>query len=210
MTHPIWWEKTVEYYFVRNHMQNDLIVSPLDGNHERAGDAILSSGLKWLLIEFKKDSTSLKTEIDKFINYQAAKAELKDQDDHHYLIFGHYDDKEIDQNEKFSLRGITYFSQHPAASQKDILNGGTDIETFTRYLNTLSKHKKPLSGKHSGTGGMSIVDYANVLGVNPEGKVVSCSTLQEFSHELSQTLQMQLTHTQGMGGYERGGQEMDM
>lgn len=57
---------------------------------------------------------------------------------------------------------------------------------------------------------MSIVDYSNVLGVNSEGKVVSCSTLQEFSHELSQTLQMQLTHTQEMSGYEHSGQEMDM
>ena len=34
-----WWEKTVEYLFVRQ--TKFLKITPLDGNHEKAGDAIL-------------------------------------------------------------------------------------------------------------------------------------------------------------------------
>lgn len=62
----IWWEKTVEYAFVRS--AHFLSVSPLDGNHEQAGDAILSNKEnKFYLIEFKKEDSNQEDEIDKYL-----------------------------------------------------------------------------------------------------------------------------------------------
>ena len=47
-----WWEKTVEYLFVRQ--AKFLKIAPLDGNHEKAGDAILrNKNGKYYLVEFK-------------------------------------------------------------------------------------------------------------------------------------------------------------
>ncbi len=31
-----------------------MILSPLDGEHEKAGDALLSNNEKWVILEFKK------------------------------------------------------------------------------------------------------------------------------------------------------------
>lgn len=67
-----WWEKTVEYAFVKN--AEFLSVSPLDGDHEQAGDAILRNEKgNYYLIEFKEKSSNKKDEIDKYVK--------KDKDD---------------------------------------------------------------------------------------------------------------------------------
>ena len=68
-----WWEKTVEYFFILNCVGNYMRVAPLDGKEERAGDAIFSKSNNWVLIEFKKDKSSLVSEKGKFNDYSAAK-----------------------------------------------------------------------------------------------------------------------------------------
>jgi hypothetical protein len=69
-----WWEKTVEYEFVMSvSREQGLFLAPLDGEHEKAGDAVFSSDNRWVLIEFKKDEASVRTEKGKFVLYDEAR-----------------------------------------------------------------------------------------------------------------------------------------
>ena len=63
-----YWEKTVEWHFVRHHLPSSAVAAPLDGDKEAASDALLSFGdpTKWLLIEFKRDLDSISKEADKY------------------------------------------------------------------------------------------------------------------------------------------------
>lgn len=63
-----YWEKTVEWMFVRHHLEAVGAAAPLESDKEAAGDAMLSFGGtdKWFLIEFKKDDDTVKKERDKF------------------------------------------------------------------------------------------------------------------------------------------------
>ncbi|TOH27152.1 hypothetical protein CGI84_22775, partial [Vibrio parahaemolyticus] len=65
----IWWEKTVEYLFVQEHIPNSTLYTPLDGRHELASDGILFNGNSWILIEFKAQKTDIATERRKFSQY---------------------------------------------------------------------------------------------------------------------------------------------
>ena len=207
MGHPVWWEKTVEYYFVKKFVKDDEVIAPLDGKHELAGDAMLAAGLKWVLIEFKKDDTCLESEAEKFRNYQLAVNELSSQDNHHYLIYGLFGvTKASPETKVFGIGACTYFSRSGLEDYQELLGSGTDIQTFARYLEALTKHKKQPPGDGS-AGGMNMANYAQVLGINADGKVVTCSSQAEFGKALGMTLQKQLTHTptRQMNGPERGG-----
>ena len=57
-----WWGKTVEYKFIKEYIDLDSFIAPLDGNEEKAGDAIFGENENFILIEFKKDKDSI---IDK-------------------------------------------------------------------------------------------------------------------------------------------------
>ena len=207
MGHPVWWEKTVEYYFVKKFVRDDELIAPLDGKHEQAGDAMLAAGLKWVLIEFKKDFACLKSEAEKFKDYQLAVNELGSHDKHHYLIYGFFSvTKESPKTKVFGIKACTYFSRSGLKDYQDLLGSGADIQTFARYLEALTKHKKQPPGDGS-SGGMNMANYAQVLGINADDKVVTCSSQVEFGKVLGMTLQKQLTHTptRQMNGPERGG-----
>lgn len=98
-----WWEKTVEYYFVRKYL-TDSAIAPLDGNEESAGDAVFGRDGKLVLIEFKRDLGSIDQEKVKFHDFELAKQKLKDNDYHHYLIFGVFD-------ADVTIFAKTYFSE---------------------------------------------------------------------------------------------------
>lgn len=84
-----WWEKTVEYKFVMDVAdEGSLILAPLDGDHEKAADTAIGKSDLWLMIEFKKDSAAVKSEIAKFVNYKTARDTLISQDAYHHIIFG--------------------------------------------------------------------------------------------------------------------------
>ncbi|EPJ3731802.1 hypothetical protein U8643_002014, partial [Acinetobacter baumannii] len=77
-----WWEKTVEYFFIKKYVA-DHLVAPLDGKHELAGDAFLSDNQqKWIMIEFKARAESLDTEKKKFRSYDEAYNALGKYDHH--------------------------------------------------------------------------------------------------------------------------------
>ena len=178
-----WWEKTVEYYFVRKFIDERILVAPLDGDEERAGDTILSAGHKWILIEFKKDSESIKTEYKKFNDYHRAKNELSNFDGHHFLIYGFLKQ----ENGAFAINVITYFYNKTSADINNILSVGVDIELFQSYLTKFFNFKKNASG---GSGGF-FLNSSMVAGVVETGgafKIVKCMSLMEYALTVQKNL----------------------
>lgn len=167
-----WWEKTVEYYFVKSFVNINEFIVPLDGNEEQAGDAILSNKNRWVLIEFKKDEKSISSEEDKFIDYAKAKSKLYDKDGHHFIIFGY------EEANKLNLKSLTYFSRENYNIQ-EILKNGTNINDFKDYLEKLLLYKKG-STIEGGAGG-----YSLVAGISDDGKISKCLTIQEFKKDFN-------------------------
>lgn len=188
-----WWEKTVEYKFVLLVASAEkLFLAPLDGRHERAGDAIFSSNNRWVLIEFKKDSAAINSEIKKFKWYPDAKAALSSCDLHHHIVFGYTDSS---SPEELKLRFRTYFSAEQCGSLEELLNSGQQFAEFKNYVEQYIQFKKDsMSGKGS-TGGsgteMTIEDFALVAGVNADNKVFQCLSLSEFQRQFGLELQQE-------------------
>lgn len=194
-----WWEKTVEYFFIRKHIPEEIILSPLDGKHELAGDAFLSSNQKWVILEFKKDMVSLDAEKKKYKDYTAASAALSNHDSHHFLIFGQI------QNGKFDLGWKTYFSRMAVAGVEQILSSGKPKEQFIAYLKKLIEYK---SAEIKSAGG-AVGSYSFVAGINKENKITSCMNLYEFGLDHGLKLEPQLDMTKRMSR-GRGGPSMSM
>ncbi|WP_037992653.1 hypothetical protein [Teredinibacter turnerae] len=175
----IWWEKTVEYYFVKKYVELDAFIAPLDGHQERAGDTILGNEENWILIEFKKDETCLTDECRKFTNYEEAKGILIDESSHHLVIYGESSGRDID------LVCQEYFSEEQLHIE-DALSQGTDIDSFFEYVRKFVTFKKN-SNKSSGGFGL-------VAGIRSDGTVTKCMKLSEFGQamQLEQKLQAKL------------------
>lgn len=189
---PVWWEKTVEYYFVLKHL-NLALISPLDGNHERASDAILKSNLGWILVEFKKNKASITAEEAKFSDWPKAKDQLFNHDEHHFLIYGEYSSSKVPGY--FQLRGCTYFSQRELRHIDDIWDYTVNLDDFQKYLKEFLKLKNKKDEEDGSGGGVSIDDYAQVLGISNDGKTVICVSLKEFQQTLSQHHQLSHENT---------------
>ena len=173
-----WWEKTVEYKFIKEHIDLDSFVAPLDGNEEKAGDAIFGKNENFILIEFKKDKNSIKDEQKKFSDFTSAKNILSENDKHHILIYG-----EIN-NQDLILNAQTYFSEKIIKLSKEFSNGKT-LKEFKKYLDTFLKFKK--GSKTEGGAG----SYGLVAGVTQDGSITKCLTLEEFSTEMSLNLNIE-------------------
>tara|TARA_R100001377_G_C3165765_1_gene101240 strand:+ start:306 stop:896 length:591 start_codon:yes stop_codon:yes gene_type:complete len=165
-----WWEKTVEYYFIRKFIPEEMILSPLDGAEEKAGDAFLSTNEKWVILEFKKDFGSLNSEKKKYKNYSLAEKDLMPDDSHHFLIYGQIN------NDEFGLAGRTYFSNNSVKKISEIFDSGKGKEEFISYLEKLVKHKS----KATESSGGSVGSYSFVAGISKDKKITSCMNLYEF------------------------------
>ena len=183
----LWWEKTVEYFFVQKYVNLDMFITPLDGNQEKGDDAIFSNECKWVLIEFKRGQDSIDSEIKKFSDYHLAKKTLEAFGRHHLIIYGQSNDGE------FSLSCQEYFSGLKVSLEEALLSGAQK-GPFLAYLSKLVGLKKQ---SKSGTGG-----YSFVVGVSSTGKVTKCMKLSEFANalilerELKQKLQKRLEQSQ--------------
>ena len=190
-----WWEKTVEYKFlmsVASHKK--LFLAPLDGEHEQAGDAIFSANNRWLLIEFKKDSTAIRSEMEKFTQYDKARKILSPYDAHHYIVYGKASSS---VPAKLELYAHTYFSR-VARNLNDLLSSGKQFPDFRRYIEQYIKLKKSQAG---GSGSrMTIEDYSLVAGVNADNHVVECLSLSEFQRQLGLELQQEHNRSRGYDG----------
>ena len=170
-----WWEKTVEYKFIKEYIDLDSFIAPLDGNEEKAGDAIFGQNENFILIEFKKDKNSIKDEQKKFINFNSAKESLSSSDKHHILIYGEVNSKDL------ILNAQTYFSEKNIQLTRKFSNGKT-LKEFKKYLDSFLNFKKG-SKTESGSG-----SYGLVAGVTQKGNITKCLTLDEFSTEMSLNL----------------------
>lgn len=194
---PIWWEKTVEYKFILSLSEaGRLFLAPLDGDHERAGDAMLSAGHKWLLIEFKRNSDAISSEVEKFDNYAKAKEALKNRDGHHFLVYG-----VSTLNDRVGLGARTYFSDSSPKSLFELLAAGSDLQEFSLYVEEFVAFKK--SSKGGGGSGSQFADFALVAGIAEEGKVVSCMSVRDFGLSVGRDLFKAPEHGRFMDGPSR-------
>ncbi|MGF6126890.1 hypothetical protein QF019_002099 [Pseudomonas frederiksbergensis] len=165
----LWWEKTVEYFFIQKYVKLEMFVAPLDGNHERAGDAIFSHESSWVLIEFKRDQESISDELKKFTNYANAKIAMEPIGKHHLIIYG----GAIEDD--FYLKCQEYFSGREVEIDK-ALSLGVQKDVFIQYLKMFIGYKKQ---SKSGSG-----SFGFVAGVSSTGTVTKCMRLSEFAQAL--------------------------
>jgi hypothetical protein len=167
-----WWEKTVEYVFVQEHVEIEMAIAPLGGVQEKGGDAILQNNDRWVLIEFKKAHDCISSEVDKFApgKYDEAKVELQDRSQHHFLVYG------VLNGEKLDLTGQLYFGTSEVKVE-DLLNKGTDEETFLSYYHDFIGYKKSKEG--SSGGGVTCV-----VGINSLGKASKVMSAHEYEDTL--------------------------
>ncbi|KPV90062.1 hypothetical protein AN395_03523 [Pseudoalteromonas sp. P1-30] len=177
----LWWEKTVEYYFIQKYVDLRTFVAPLDGNHEKAGDAIFANVSKWVLIEFKRDSKSVSDELKKFTDYKKAKEELESIGQHHLIIYG----EENFLGKDIELVCQEYFSGKKVDTEL-ALESGISKSKFIEYINKFVEHKK---NSKSGSGSFGLV-----AGVSKTGAVTRCMRLNEFGKaiKLEKKLQIKL------------------
>ncbi|WP_155295363.1 hypothetical protein [Chromobacterium violaceum] len=201
MKNPVWWEKTVEYYFVLNHLHGK-VISPLDGFHEGAGDAILQNqDNKWIIIEFKRNDKCRESEKKKFINWRKAVSELSSQSEHHFLIYGKYN------SGKFGIGVENYFDPQKKLPS-NILDAAICKEDFFKYLSTFLSFKKVKkkdeeaedSDGESGSGGSSgdvgYIDYSVIFGLDEDGGVITCLGLEDFKIECASELKSKVEKEQ--------------
>jgi hypothetical protein len=170
----MWWEKTVEYTFVQRFMPNfadgraeeDRYLAPLDGDHEKAGDAIMAINTKLVLIEFKRSLGEVNSELKKFPNFENARRALGRKDRHHFLVYGR-----AGKSSKLELAAQTYFSELEVEIKK-ITTKGKAYKSFLIYLNRFLELKNPKGGggsdkksPDSPTDDIGGLDYIVVIGI---------------------------------------------
>lgn len=198
----LWWEKTVEYGFVIKHVSKFSKAVPLDGNYEKASDTIFKmSGYKWLLIEFKKDQDSIKNELDKFVEKDAAKdikenvfekikLELQDESKNiHFIIYGELDKKLNDGT--LTLVACQYFnSKEPIGIEEILSEKGMDEASFATYVKKFIEAKDLHKNKDGNTDKNTLFNY-RLIGINKDDKeeivirpLVELDDFFDFSQEL--------------------------
>lgn len=140
---------------------------------------------KWILIEFKRDETSLVSEERKYgtkEQFNKARESLLFESNHHYFIYGALNDG------KLTLKAKGYFNliDIPVAL---LLTSGKDATSFTLYLKKLMNFKV---GKEEsdGSSGWRSVDYNRVIGIDESGDVSECLTIQEYANRYSHDLDL--------------------
>jgi len=205
-----WWEKTVEYLFVKEHVNIDDLIAPLDGKHEKAGDAIIGRVSKWVLIEFKVDEGSLDSEYTKFggkQKFEEAKEALLFDCNHHIFVYGMLEGTKL----KLGCKG--YFHRLPA-NLKKVLANGVNYKEFNDYLAKLLKFKSS-EGSEASSGGVGPekkrkeVNYDRVIGIGEDGEVSECLTLSEYNerYELNKALKLQIEHAKKLKNARQQKQE---
>ena len=191
-----WWEKTVEYSFVRTIMNDNSIACPLAGKAEKwAGDLVESIENKFRLIEFKKDAGSIKDEDKKYgdgrTNYLVKFTdEIKNSNgaQSHWLVFGEF-------NTKLELKYRNYFANDGAES----LSGTNDLCTsnlsdFKMYIDCLMELRGNSEGSFSGLvmadigdGQSTVIELSEFIQLIPS---LSIKLTQEKTLQKTRSLEM--------------------
>ncbi|CAH1599097.1 conserved hypothetical protein [Vibrio owensii] len=170
-----WWEKTVEYLFVKKHFDEGSLIIPFDGAEELQSDSALCVASEWILIEFKKDKKSIPSEKKKFRNFEAAMQKLGKFDSHHHIVYGA--PMRTGESVNLVLKSQTYFSGSESSNIESILKSGVEFEFFQSYLKEFVLFKKTTE---KDVGGVVLDTNSNVIGVSSSGKVVECKSMKEY------------------------------
>jgi hypothetical protein len=143
-----WWEKTVEYAFVR-HVMGDNAASPMSGKPEKwLGDLVEKVEDKFRLIEFKRTSDA-SSENKKYggKNYIETCSDLPNKDTAaHWLVFG------AENEAKFQLKYRRYL-ENPD-KDKSLTNSGDmstmEFAAFIEYIAALMLKREWKEGEASG------------------------------------------------------------
>lgn len=180
-----WWEKTVEYAFVTRNVFD--CATPLSGIPEKAGDTIFSNGERFVLVEFKRDVSTLSSEIVKYKDYEAAKAALSGADGHHIFVYGDRAQKTT-EGVRLQLAVRTYFSAVPIVDL-DMHAVGLPKRAFDAYIEALVKFKND-DGRSGG--GDFMAAMSTVIGITRDRKTVTISLNEYRTHILKHQLANQL------------------
>ncbi|WP_301098384.1 hypothetical protein [Otariodibacter sp.] len=195
-----WWEKTVEYKFVRNCTSSSMFL-PLDGDPEKMGDTIFSEKNKFLLIEFKRIASDFKDEIKKYSNMDKIKQELNSNypsTDYHIFIYGENNNNQLDIAIVPYWDGLDgNYSKKEILSDKNkfnnyVQNYGTKYSNFDKYVRSIYANKKSSSSEgdnSSGSFGLENISNCIVI-VENEGKI-SAISLGEYAVEQNLTIKQE-------------------
>ncbi|MDO4227116.1 hypothetical protein [Neisseria sp.] len=172
---PTWYEKTVEYAFVRKFLNLDAM--PLSGTAEKIGDTMFYEGNHFYIIEFKRGKdikSEITSEQNKYLNYEKSMKTLceHNREKPHYVVFG-----KINDQQEWGLFAAHYvcfvcrkYKHHwPLTSLSTDLKPITSKEQLKEYLQLL------INEKESSSGSSSSVDYGNTLIVDKDGNACSLS-----------------------------------
>lgn len=188
-----WWEKTVEYTFILQFQRHLKFLSPLEDFYEKGGDTIFNDSNRWILIEFKKDASSVNSEKSKFgadaktaaVRYKEALKALNEHDNHHVIIYGR-----IGKNsENFSamkngapleLVCHTYFSDKVRTNYPEMVNHGKNYQDFFNYLEQFTAFKYDKKSGSSGRG-LTAAVYEQVACIDADGNVAAMMSKDDFT-----------------------------
>lgn len=170
----VWFEKTVEYKFVFDHVCDLKDASPLDGSAEILGDLISTTDTnKYVLIEFKKHEKDIESEKQKFSDFAKAEEKIK-AGTHHLLIFGKLVDGEL------QLEALTYFG-HKSVDLVEWQSFGVSQTVFKTYLATLLGVKKTYRYRNQSSGGASSGSSRLVICKSEDGKSVCLLNFEDLA-----------------------------
>ena len=205
---PKWFEKTVEYAFVRRFA--DFLACPLDGSLETMGDTIFSTGHTFFLMEFKVDasSASVASERNKYADAEASIEVLRGYSSSrcHWAVFGGLKDQRFYLAMKNYVDFLANIDVSMYANARLLKMSGAGKENFCVYLETVIEEK--LKGKKEGGGGI-VESLSHMLVVNDQGEVASAfdSALglnlkmkKQLLQAQEQTQKQTRGHSPGMGG----------
>ena len=170
-----WWEKTVEYLFVKKYVEEGQLVMPLDGDEEAQGDTVIAGCDRWILIEFKKEKSSIPSEKKKFIDFKSAKDLLKGSDKHHHIVYG--SPIKVGEKVELHLKAQTYFSMNESPDIETMLTTGIGFDEFHDYVKEFVSFKKR---KEESSGEVVLDTNSNVIGVSAGGVITKCMTMKEY------------------------------
>lgn len=129
-----WYEKTVEYAFVRRFLE--AAAMPLSGTAEKVGDTIFHEKNSFYIIEFKRGldvKKEKKDEQEKYLNIiESVKRILKHEACiSHYVVLGYLDEKQ-----EFGLKAQYYIDFIGEKYLKEYLN------KYDKYLNEFNECSK--------------------------------------------------------------------
>ncbi|ULJ63221.1 hypothetical protein MIS46_04010 [Wielerella bovis] len=202
----IWWEKHVEYKYIRDNI--NLSAMPLDGDfHEQAGDNIFTQDKFFRIIEFKshQDDKTIKAEIQKYHFYEDGKRykcnKEKFKELHfeafknhsfrhcHFVVYGDVFLK--DEKPEFKLcnrQYIEFLYPDEFKSEEQVEYSQIPYDSFIEYLAFIISKK---SGTETTTDSCS-GQFANVLVIDNEGNVIP------FSDVISSPIIQQSLQSQGV------------